>query len=151
MLSESSIWYYKIYETSIDLYSANTGENVTQSIKDDPVKKAMVQVQGVFAELEKSRLVKKLRKARESVRERDGRCEGRKPYGTLDGEQEVFELIKSLHRKPKSKKRMSYQKIADELNSRGIRPRSAHQWEAMTIHNIIKIGNNFILVLQIIF
>ena len=63
MLSETSIWYYKIYEISIDLYSANTGENVTQAIKDDPVKKAMVQMQGVFAELEKSRLVKKLRKA----------------------------------------------------------------------------------------
>ena len=34
----------------IDLYSANTGENVTQAIKDDPVKKAMVQMQGVFSQ-----------------------------------------------------------------------------------------------------
>ena len=66
MLSETSIWYYKIYEISIDLYSANTGENVTQAIKDDSVKEAMQG--GVFAELEKSRLARKLRKARESVR-----------------------------------------------------------------------------------
>jgi len=49
----------------------------------------MVQMQGVFAELEKSKLVKKLRKAREAVRERDGRCEGRKPYGHSESEQTV--------------------------------------------------------------
>ena len=121
----------------IDLYSANTGENVTQAIKEDPVKKAMVQMQGVFAELEKSRLVKKLRKAREAVREQGGRCEGRKPYGRSEGEQEVVKLIKRLYRKPKGKKRMSYQKIADELNNQGIKPRSAEKWEAKTVYNII--------------
>ena len=84
MLSETSIWYYKIYEISIALYSANTGENVTQAIKDDPIKKAMVQMQGVFADPEKSRLVRKLRKARDAVREKKGRCEGIKPYGSLE-------------------------------------------------------------------
>jgi site-specific DNA recombinase len=122
---------------SIDLYSANTGENVTQAIKDDPVKKAMVQMQGVFSELEKSRLVKKLRKAREAVREKEGRCGGVKPYGSLEGEQETVEIIRDLHRKPKGKKRRSYQKIADALNSQGIKPRAAGQWEAKTVYNII--------------
>jgi DNA invertase Pin-like site-specific DNA recombinase len=135
MLQEQLISYLAC--KGIDLYSANTGENVTQAIKDDPVKKAMVQMQGVFAELEKSRIVKKLRKAREAVRERDGRCEGRKPYGLTDDEKKVVDLIKRLHRKPKGKKRMSYQKIADALNSRNITPRASDKWEAMTIYNII--------------
>ena len=53
----------------IDLISANTGENVTQAIQDDPMKKAMVQIQGIFSELDKVLLVRKLRKAREKVRE----------------------------------------------------------------------------------
>jgi site-specific DNA recombinase len=97
----------------------------------------MVQMQGVFSELEKSRLVKKLRKAREAVREKDGRCEGVKPYGSLAGEQETVKRIRDLHRKPKGKKRMSYQKIADALNSQGIKPRAAGQWEAKTVYNII--------------
>jgi len=136
MVQEQLISY--LASKSIDLYSANTGENVTEAIKDDPVKKAMVQMQGVFSELEKSRLVKKLRKARESVRERTGRCEGRKPYGTLVGEEEVVQLIKSLYKKPKGKKRMSYQKIAEELNSRNIKPRAAKKWEARTVYNIIQ-------------
>jgi len=135
MIQEQLISY--LASKGIELYSANTGENVTQAIKEDPVKKAMVQMQGVFAELEKSRLVKKLRKAREAVRDKQGRCEGRKPYGSLEGEQETLKLIKSLHRKPKGKKRMSYQKIAEELNSRGIKPRAADKWEAMTVYNII--------------
>ena len=43
---------------------------------------------------------------REAVKERNGRCEGRKPYGAIEGEPEVVALIKSLHRKPKGKKRM---------------------------------------------
>jgi len=135
MIQEQLISY--LASKGIELYSANTGENVTQAIKDDPVKKAMVQMQGVFAELEKSRLVKKLRKARDAVRDKAGRCEGRKPYGSLEGEQEGLKLIKLLHRKPKGKKRMSYQKIAEELNNRGIKPRAADKWEAMTVYNII--------------
>ena len=31
---------------------------------------------------------------------------------------------------------MSYQKIADELNSRGVRPISVDKWEAMTVYDI---------------
>lgn len=135
MVQEQLISY--LASKGIDLHSANTGENVTQAIREDPVKKAMVQMQGVFAELEKSRLVKKLRKAREALRAKKGRCEGVKPYGSLEGESEIVKLIKTLNRKPKGKKRMSYQRIADELNNRGIKPRSADKWEAMTVYNII--------------
>jgi DNA invertase Pin-like site-specific DNA recombinase len=135
MVQEQLISY--LASKGIDLYSANTGENVTQAIKDDPVKKAMVQMQGVFAELEKSRLVKKLRRAREAVREKEGRCEGRKPYGAMEGEEEVVELIQSLYRKPKGKKRMSYRKIAEALNARNVKPRNADKWNAMTVYNVV--------------
>jgi DNA invertase Pin-like site-specific DNA recombinase len=38
----------------INLISANTGENVTKAISEDPMKKALIQIQGVFAELDKS-------------------------------------------------------------------------------------------------
>lgn len=134
-VQEQLIFYLASKE--IDLYSANTGENITKSIKEDPVKKALVQIQGVFAELEKSRLVKKLRKARESARKRDGKCEGRKEYGYYEGEQEGIELMKKLHRKQKGRKRMSYQKIADELNKQGIASRAGKVWHPQTVYNII--------------
>jgi site-specific DNA recombinase len=37
-----------IASKEIDLYSANTGENISQAIYDDPMRKAMIQMQGVF-------------------------------------------------------------------------------------------------------
>lgn len=41
---------------NIDLIAANTGENITTAIDSDPMKKALVQIQGVFGELDKSLL-----------------------------------------------------------------------------------------------
>ena len=52
----------------IDLISARTGENVTQAVKEDPLRKALVQIQGVFAELEKNQLVRRLKKGRERAK-----------------------------------------------------------------------------------
>lgn len=45
---------------------------------DDPFKVAMRQIAGAFAQLEKARLVAKLRGARERKRAKTGKCEGRK-------------------------------------------------------------------------
>src|SRR6516165_496572 len=65
------------------------GDDLTDT--SDPMKKAMRQIAGAFAELEKARLVNKLRGARERKREKgtrlsmDGRaiCEGRKNLAEL--------------------------------------------------------------------
>lgn len=54
-----------------------SGDDLTAS--DDPTRKMMRQIAGAFAEYEKSRLVGKLRHARERVRQAKGVCEGRKP------------------------------------------------------------------------
>lgn len=70
----------------IDLISADTGENITQAIKDDPSKEAMIQIYAVFSQLEKKSLVRKLRIARERKKELTGRCEGQKPYGHFSKE-----------------------------------------------------------------
>ena len=53
-----------------------TGDDLTDT--SDPMKKAMRQIAGAFAELEKARLVNKLRGARERKRAANGKCEGRK-------------------------------------------------------------------------
>ena len=73
---------YRIQETlliylaskGITLINARTGENVTEAIASDPMKKALVQIQGVFAELEKNLLMKKLRTARRARAEVHGKC-----------------------------------------------------------------------------
>ena len=95
----------------INLIAANTGENITKAITDDPMKKAMVQMQGIFAELDKSLLVKKLRKARENKRKVHGKCEGRKSYKEFAPE--LLSEIKKLRRKRKGRKRTTYDQVAD--------------------------------------
>ena len=61
----------------IELVSARTEESVTAAIEADPMKKALIQMQGVFSELETRRLVKYLRVGGERVRRWTVKCVGR--------------------------------------------------------------------------
>jgi len=121
----------------IELVSARTEENVTEAFQADPMRKALVQIQGVFAELEKELLVKKLRKAREKVRKEKGKCEGAKGY--LEVAPELVEEIRRLRRKPRgSGKRMSFQAIADHLNAQGKRSRRGLPFTRQSVASIHK-------------
>lgn len=80
----------------IDLISADTGENVTEAVRGDPMKKALIQMQAVFSELEKNNLVRKLKAARERRRKETGRCEGQKPFGALPGEADALDTMLRL-------------------------------------------------------
>ena len=122
----------------IDLISARTGENVTQSVKEDPLRKALVQIQGVFAELEKNQLVRRLKKGRERAKVERGRCEGRIPYGETPQEQEVIRRIRLLRRDRRGGfKGMTLQAIADRLNEEGTPTRLGKRWTPAQIRNIL--------------
>jgi DNA invertase Pin-like site-specific DNA recombinase len=69
-----------------------SGENLTDTT--DPMKIAMRQIAGAFAQLEKARLVNKLRVARERKRERTGKCEGQKSM--LERAPEVVKAAKTI-------------------------------------------------------
>ena len=101
----------------ISLISARTEENITEAYHSDPMKKALVQMQGVFAELEKSLLVKKLRTAREQKKAETGKCEGRKSIKEVNPE--LLREMKRLRRKKPGQKQMTYAKVAEELNTQG--------------------------------
>jgi DNA invertase Pin-like site-specific DNA recombinase len=122
----------------ITLINARTEENVTEAVMGDPMKKALVQIQGVFSELEKAMLVKKLRVARERKRELTGKCEGRK--STAEIAPEVVQEIKRLHRRKPGQKRMTYQAIANRLNEAGYQTISGKPW---TGYNVQKICQRF--------
>jgi DNA invertase Pin-like site-specific DNA recombinase len=89
---------------------AANGDDLTET--DDPMKVAMRQIAGAFSQLEKARLVAKLRAARERKREANGKCEGRKSYA--EGMPETVALAKELHGQG-----LSYRKISAELVARG--------------------------------
>ena len=120
------------------LISADTEQDVTAAFSGDPMLKAMIQVQGVFSELDKSMLVKKLRKARETKKAKTGRCEGRKPFGFHPEEAETLKRIKQLYRKPRSEKRLGFYQIATILNKEGLPTRTGVPWHGTHISAILK-------------
>ncbi len=135
---------YRIQETlliylaskGITLINARTGENVTEAITSDPMKKALVQIQGVFAELEKNLLVKKLRTARRAKAEVNGKCEGRKSY--QEAAPELVAKIKALYRKPRNGERKTLQQISDQLNAEGAFTLDGKPWTKHNLHRVLK-------------
>jgi len=118
----------------IHVVVANTGENVTDAMLGDPMRRALVQIQGIFAELDKNMTVAKLAKARKRKRDQGIRMEGKKPYGfhpDKPEEKETLALMISL-----SKESNAVQ-IASELNGRGIKPRSGKKWHPTAVSRIL--------------
>ncbi len=144
MIQEQLLIY--LVSKKIVLINANTGENVTEGIQADPMRKAMIQMQGIFSELEKSLLVKKLRKARERTKKERGKCEGAKRYGEVsDTEAAVVRRIRALRRtKRGGRKGMTLQEIADKLNDEGISTKRGHEWGPSQIYRILQPKNSLV-------
>lgn len=119
----------------ITLISARTDQDITKAVMEDPMQRALVQIQGVFSELEKNLLVKKLRQARTRKKEDEGKCEGRKSYQELNPE--LIAEIKRLRRKPKNGKRLSLQKTMESLNESGFTTTSGKPFTLTTLKNVI--------------
>ena len=120
----------------ITLINSMTGQDVTNP--SDPMSKAMIQVQGTFAELDKNLLVRKLKKGRQTKREKNGYCEGQKPFGYQPGEQETVDRIKQLYRKKPGEDRLSCHRIAKVLNRENRPTRHGGQWGDGQVRAILK-------------
>ena len=97
---------------------ASNGEELTAT--DDPMKKAMRQIAGTFAELEKARLVSKLKAARDRRRSLGVKVEGRKSIserlpGALEAAKKAFRASHKTGKKP------SLRKVAIVLAEQGYR------------------------------
>jgi hypothetical protein len=88
----------------------------------------MRQFMGAIAEWEKSITVRKLRAARTRIRAKEGRCEGRKPYGYFDGETRIIERMKALRSAG-----MGYDRVAQHLNAEGVKPRAGKRWHGVVV------------------
>ncbi len=127
----------------IVLFNATTGENITEAINSDPMKKAIIQIQGVFSELEKSLLVKRLKKARQRKKEETGKCEGTKGWDEIDPERkiEVLKLVRRLRRKPRGGgKQKSYQDVSNYLNREGVKTLRGGEWSPQLVRAFHKAG-----------
>jgi DNA invertase Pin-like site-specific DNA recombinase len=120
----------------IAVISAATGQNVSETLMADPVGKALLRIHGIFAALEKSRLVTTLRQARERQRERQGRCEGRKSLSEIFPQ--TVEAIRQLRRKVPGCKRLTDAQVAAELNDSGLVTASGKAWNRFHVQNVRK-------------
>lgn len=136
--------FYRVQETMLDdiisrgltLYTANTGENVTEAIAESPMRKFLVQIQGLIAELDRSQIVAKLNKGRIAKKKAGGKAEGRYPFGRdpqLPGEAAALENILSLRRA-----HLTAEMIADKLNALSISSRSGVPWSRVTVSKILR-------------
>jgi len=97
------------------------------STADDPTRTLIRQVLAAVAQFDKSVTVLKLRAARERLRRKGHRVEGRKPYGYRPDERKLLELMSALREKPRGE-RLSFAAIANHLNAAGHTTRYGRPW-----------------------
>lgn len=131
MIQESIIADFR--ESGVNLISALEGDDL---LDNDPTRKLVRQVLGAISEYEKSMLVQKLKVARKRKKAKYGKCEGRKSYQEIAPG--TVRYIKSLRRKPKGKKRKSYSKIAEILNTEGVPTLNGQPWSLQTVRHAIR-------------
>lgn len=111
----------------------STGDDLTET--SDPFKVAMRQIAGAFAQLEKARLVSKLRAARERKRATGCKVEGRKSHAELSPQ--LVAEARRLHRKrPKSGQR-SLREVATELARLGYTSKAGTPLSPSVVRSIL--------------
>ena len=123
------------------VFTYASGREVLRDDPDDPMRTAMRQMQGVFAQLDRAMIVKKLRDARTNKTRRGGHSNGPAPYGwrTEDGElvplPDEQSLIRTIlaHRDAG----MNQTDIAAALNRDGHVTRGGTPWSQQVVSRVL--------------
>lgn len=125
------------------------GGEVLQDDSDDPMRTAMRQMVGVFSELERSMIAKRMRDGRRAKAERGGYAFGRPGYGfkaeggelvTDDAQQAALRRIRELRAEGRS-----YREMADILTAEGHKPKgnkteTSGKWHPESLRRIVARG-----------
>jgi DNA invertase Pin-like site-specific DNA recombinase len=122
-----------LIKRNVRVLTAN-GDDLTDT--SDPSRVMMRQIAGSFAQFEKTRLVTKLRGARERIRETQGKCEGRKSYAERDPE--LVLAAKRLHRRSPKRHRRSLRQIARELHTMGYCNKQGAPYSASSVKSMVE-------------
>ncbi len=79
-------------------------------------------------------IVAKLRGARDRIKKRDGRCEGAKPFGFYEEEKGALRRMQQLRADG-----MGFDRIAETLNTEGLKPRRVEKWWGKTVNLTLSI------------
>jgi DNA invertase Pin-like site-specific DNA recombinase len=99
----------------------------------DPSRVLVRQIFGAIAQYDRAMTVLKLRGARQRIKAKQGRCEGRKAFGARSGEAQAIERMRELRAGG-----LAVDKIAARLNEEGIPSRTGRSWYGATVGRILR-------------
>ena len=105
------------------------------SIARSPTAILVRQLLGAIAQFDKATLVAKLKAARDRVKERTGKCGGRRSHA--EARPDVAQLARQLRRKRPKGGQRSLRQIAAELERRGHVNERGARYSAMSVRNML--------------
>lgn len=130
-----------VWEDGGSVFSIGDGGEVLEDDPDDPMRTAIRQMRGVFAQLERAMVTKRMRDGKRQKRAQGGYTGGPPPFGYRadtgelvedETEQEALALMKSLRSQG-----ASLREIGRALDEAGHQPRRGRRWHANTIREIL--------------
>lgn len=138
-LTTQEVVLARAWSYGVEVHAADMGE-VPRDDPDDPMRTAMRQMVGVFAELDRAMLVKRLRDGRKAKAKQGGKAQGRYPFGwskegAVPREQNVMAYVRALAAQGES-----WRTIARLLNNRGPEwyPRTGRPWTHQNLAAVAK-------------
>lgn len=122
----------------VGLVSVASGEELL--CVDDPGRKLMRQIMGAIHEYDRAMLTAKLDAARRRIRERDGKCEGRKAFGVKEGEAEVLEVMQVMRKRGDTFKQIAagLNQARAEAGGVGYGTRTGGKWIGAAVCKILR-------------
>jgi DNA invertase Pin-like site-specific DNA recombinase len=129
-----------VWRAGGSVFTVDTGE-VAQDDADDPMRTAMRMMVGVFAELERLMIAKRMRGGRRMKAEKGLYAQGAPRYGFRaenrslvpeNDEQQTLERIRELHEQGRS-----LRAIASTLTEEGRKPKRAARWHPESLRLIV--------------
>lgn len=126
----------KVWAMGGRVFLPDHGE-LLQDDPDDPMRTAMRQMAGVFAQLDRAMLVKRMRDGKRAKRNATGgKTDGRYPYGynrtgPIPHEQEALSYMRDARAAG-----LTWKQIADRLERSHLRPRTAERWNTANVRKI---------------
>jgi DNA invertase Pin-like site-specific DNA recombinase len=116
----------------VQVISASGGVDLTAGTDQNPTAKLIRQILAAVAEFDRCIIVQKTRAARERLRAKNGKCEGRKSFGSRPGEDDTLRLILD-----NAKQGQSPSAIANMLDALKIPTRYGKTWNSGSVWKII--------------
>jgi DNA invertase Pin-like site-specific DNA recombinase len=130
----------KVWGLGGSVFSVDLGE-VPQDDPDDPMRTAMRQMVGVFAQLERGMIAARMRAGRRLKAERGGYAQGAPPFGfraeggeLVADDDEARTLVRIAELRSSG---ASLRVIADTLNAEGLRPKRSGRWHSETVRRAV--------------